>query len=53
MKYDVNYNCVHCGQACTKTTNTAGHSQTKEKCSFCKKINSVVSVKEQLKKVGK
>ena len=53
MKYEVNFNCVYCGQVVKKTTSTSGNSQTKETCPHCRKRNSVMSVKNELKKVGK
>ena len=51
MKYEVHFNCCHCGQPIVKTTTLAGNSQTTVVCPYCKKRNSVESVKNQLKKV--
>jgi len=53
MKYEVNFNCAHCGQPVTKTTTQSGGSNVRVTCPFCKKRSLVHSVKDQLKKVSK
>ena len=52
MKYEVHFNCCHCGQSITKTTTTSGNSKTIVTCQYCKKRNNVESIKDQLKKVS-